>query len=61
LDESFLKRASIKLFKEDLNSLTYIDTFEQKVVLDFSFVSWDKISDNAFMLQIPEGIDVVNH
>jgi len=60
-DESFLKYASIKLIKEDLNSLTYIDTFEQKVVLDFSSVSWDKISDNAFMLQIPEGIDVVNH
>ena len=60
-DESFLKYASIKLIKEDLNSLTYIDTFEQKVVLDFSFVSWDRISDNAFMLQIPEGIDVVNH
>ena len=60
-DESFLKYASIKLIKEDLNSLTYIDSFEQKVVLDFSFVSWDRISDNAFMLQIPEGIDVVNH
>ena len=60
-DQSFLKRASITLIKEELNSLTYIDTFEQKVVLDFSFVSWDRISDNAFMLQIPEGIDVVNH
>ena len=60
-DESFLKLASIKLIKEDLNSLTYIDSFEQKVVLDFSFVSWDRISDNAFMLEIPEGIDVVNH
>ena len=60
-DESFLKNASIKLIKEDINSLTYIDTFEQKVVLDFSLVSWDRISDNAFILQIPEGIDVVNH
>ena len=60
-DESFLKNASIKLIKEDINSLTYIDAFEQKVVLDFTFVSWDRISDNAFMLQIPEGIDVVNH
>ena len=58
---SFLKLASIKLNNNELSSLVYFDTFEQKVILDFSFVSWDKILDNAFILEIPEGIDVVNH
>ena len=60
-DESFLKRVSIKLIKDELSSLIYIDSFEQKVVLDFTLVSWGKISDKAFMIEIPEGIDVVNH
>jgi len=60
-DGSFLKRASVKLINKELNSITYIDTFEQEVVLDFSRVSWDRISDKTFMLEIPEGIDVVNH
>ncbi len=58
---SFLKLASIELNNNELSSLVYFDTFEQKVILDFSFVSWDKILDNAFILEIPEGIDVVNH
>ena len=58
---SFLKLASIELNNNELSSLVYFDTFEQKVILDFSFVSWDKILDNAFVLEIPEGIDVVNH
>ena len=58
---SFLKLASIELNDNELSSLVYFDTFEQKVILDFSFVSWDKILDSAFILEIPEGIDVVNH
>ena len=58
---SFLKLASIELNNNELSSLVYFDTFEQKVILDFSFVSWDKILDSAFILEIPEGIDVVNH
>ena len=58
---SFLKLAYIELNNNELSSLVYFDTFEQKVILDFSFVSWDKILDNAFILEIPEGIDVVNH
>ena len=60
-DESFLKSASIELMKDELSSLIYIDSFEQEVTLDFTLVSWDRISDKAFMLKIPEGIDVVNH
>ena len=60
-DESFLKRISIKLVKDELSSLIYIDSFGQEVVLDFTLVSWGKISDTAFMIEIPEGIDVVNH
>ena len=60
-DESFLKRISIKLVKDELSSLIYIDSFEQEVALDFTLVSWGKISDKAFMIEIPEGIDVVNH
>ncbi len=60
-DESFLKRASIELIEGKVNSLIYIDSFEQEVTLDFISVSWDRISDKAFMLEIPEGIDVVNH
>tara|TARA_B100000482_G_scaffold8856_1_gene6665 strand:- start:1555 stop:2166 length:612 start_codon:yes stop_codon:yes gene_type:complete len=60
-DKSFFKRASIKLIEEELSSLIYIDSFEQKVTLDFSLVNWDRILDQAFMLEIPEGIDVVNH
>ncbi len=60
-DESFLKRVSIKLIKDELSSLIYIDSFGQEVVLDFTLVSWGKISDKAFMIEIPEGIDVVNH
>ena len=58
---SFLKLASIELNNNELSSLVYFDTFEQKVILDFSFVSWDEILDSAFILEIPEGIDVVNH
>tara|TARA_B100000029_G_C17525188_1_gene941408 strand:+ start:37 stop:648 length:612 start_codon:yes stop_codon:yes gene_type:complete len=60
-EASFLKFASVELIDNELNSLTYVDTFEQKVILDFFFVSWKKISDDAFILEIPEGIDVVNH
>ena len=60
-DESFLKLASIELIEGKLSSLIYIDSFEQKITLDFTSVSWDRISDKAFMLKIPEGIDVVNH
>ena len=60
-NESFLKHASIKLIEEELSSLIYIDSFEQKVTLDFAAVSWDRISDKDFILEIPEGIDVVNH
>ena len=60
-DESFLKHASIKLIGDELSSLIYIDSFEQKVTLDFTSVSWDRISDKDFILEIPEGIDVVNH
>ena len=60
-NESFLKRASIELIKDKLSSLIYIDSFEQEVALDFTLVSWGKISDKAFMIEIPEGIDVVNH
>ena len=60
-DESFLKHASIKLIGDELSSLIYIDSFEQKVTLDFAAVSWDRISDKDFILEIPEGIDVVNH
>ena len=61
IEGSFLKLASIELNNNELSSLVYFDTFEQKVILDFSFVSWDKILDSAFILEIPEGIDVVNH
>jgi len=60
-DESFLERVSFKLIKDELSSLIYIDSFEQEVALDFTLVSWGKISDTAFMIEIPEGIDVVNH
>ena len=60
-NESFLKRASIELIKDKLSSLIYIDSFEQKVTLDFTLVSWDRISEKNFILEIPEGIDVVNH
>ena len=60
-DESFLKRASIELIEGKFSSLIYIDSFEQEVALDFTLVSWGKISDKAFMIEIPEGIDVVNH
>tara|TARA_Y100000748_G_scaffold275515_1_gene251321 strand:+ start:119 stop:730 length:612 start_codon:yes stop_codon:yes gene_type:complete len=60
-DESFLKRASIELIEDELSSLIYIDSFEQKVTLDFTLVSWDRLSDKDFILEIPEGIDVVNH
>ena len=60
-NESFLKHASIKLIEEELSSLIYIDSFEQKVTLDFDSVSWKRIPDKDFMLEIPEGIDVVNH
>lgn len=60
-EASFLKFASVELINNELDSLTYVDTFEQKVILDFFFVSWKKISDDAFILEIPEGIDVVNH
>ena len=60
-DESFLKHAFIELIGDEISSLIYIDSFGQEVVLDFTLVSWGKISDKAFMIEIPEGIDVVNH
>ena len=31
------------------------------VVIDFTETSWDEIPNNIFSLEIPEGIDVVNH
>ena len=47
--------------KDELSSLIYIDSFEQEITLNFTLVSWDRISDKVFMLEIPEGKDVVNH
>jgi len=61
LEGSFLKNVSIQLANDELTSLAYIDTFDQKVTLDFVDLSWDKILDKEFILEIPEGIDVVNH
>ena len=60
-EESFLKEVAIQLTNNELSSLTYVDTFEQIVVIDFTETSWDEIPNNIFSLEIPEGIDVVNH
>lgn len=60
-EESFLKEVTIQLTNNELSSLTYVDTFEQIVVIDFTETSWDEIPNNIFSLEIPEGIDVVNH
>ena len=60
-EESFLKEVTIQLTNNELSSLTYIDSFEQIVVIDFTETSWDEIPNNIFSLEIPEGIDVVNH
>ena len=61
LANSFLKFLSIELINDELNSLTYIDTFDQTVSLDFVTQSWKTILDKEFLLDIPEGIDVINH
>ena len=61
LANSFLKFLSIELINDELNSLTYIDAFDQTVSLDFVTQSWKTILDKEFLLDIPEGIDVINH
>ena len=61
LANSFLKFLSIELINDELNSLTYIDTFDQTVSLYFLNLSWKTILDEEFLLDIPEGIDVINH
>ena len=58
---SFIRDVLIELYERKLYSLTYTDTFDQKVSLTFSNSSWKTIPDHEFILKIPEGIDVVNH
>ena len=60
-DNSFVKDVLIELHESKLHSLTYTDTFDQKVSLAFLNSSWNAIPDYEFTLKIPEGIDVVNH
>ena len=60
-DNSFVRDVLIELYERKLYSLTYTDTFDQKVSLTFSNSSWKTIPDHEFILKIPEGIDVVNH
>ena len=60
-DNSFIRDVLIELYERKLHSLTYTDTFDQKVSLTFSNSSWKTIPDHEFILKIPEGIDVVNH
>ena len=61
VEESFLKRVTLQLNDDELRSLSYVDTFEQKVILDFTYISWEEMPDSEFLLEIPEGIDVVKH
>ena len=60
-EESFLKQVTLQLNDDELRLLSYVDTFEQKVILDFTYISWDEMPDSEFLLEIPEGIDVVKH
>lgn len=60
-DNSFVRDVLIELHERKLHSLTYTDTFDQKVSLTFLNSSWKTIPDHEFILKIPEGIDVVNH
>ena len=61
VEESFLKRVTLQLNDDELRTLSYVDSFEQKVILDFTYISWDEMPDSEFLLEIPEGIDVVKH
>ena len=58
--ESFIKSIDIGVQNDVFNSFKYLDTFGQTVSLKFNNVSLNKISNNEFKLNIPEGTDIVS-
>ena len=59
-EESFIKWIDIGIQNNVFNSFKYLDTFGQTVSLKFNNVSLNKISNNEFKLNIPEGTDIVS-
>jgi len=59
-EESFIKWIDIGIQNDVFNSFKYLDTFGQTVSLKFNNVSLNKISNNEFKLNIPEGTDIVS-
>ena len=59
-EESFIKWIDIGVQNNVFNSFKYLDTFGQTVSLKFNNVSLNKISNNEFKLNIPEGTDIVS-
>ena len=59
-EESFIKWIDIGVQNDVFNSFKYLDTFGQTVSLKFNNVSLNKISNNEFKLNIPEGTDIVS-
>ena len=60
-NESYLKTIKLSLLNNTITSLSYKDSFDQEVLLQFSDVSSQEIDSKEFHLNIPEGIDIVKH
>ncbi|HJL96100.1 MAG TPA: outer-membrane lipoprotein carrier protein LolA [SAR86 cluster bacterium] len=60
-EESFLQELTVKFSKEVIKSISYIDSFNQIVHLNFLHSDWGRIPLEEFSFSIPEGIDVVRH
>ncbi|MDC0072886.1 outer-membrane lipoprotein carrier protein LolA [Gammaproteobacteria bacterium] len=59
--ESYLKTIELSLLNNTITLLSYKDSFDQEVLLQFSDVSLQEIDSKEFHLNIPEGIDIVKH
>ena len=59
-EESFIKWIDIGVKNNIFDSFEYLDTFGQTVSLKFKNVSLNKIPNNEFKLNIPEGTDIVS-
>ena len=59
--ESYLKTIKLSLLNNTITLLSYKDSFDQEVLLQFSDVSSQEIDSKEFHLNIPEGIDIVKH
>ena len=60
-ESSFIENLNINFTGNELKSFSYSDTFEQKVTIKLSEISWEKFDDSELVMEIPQGIDIVYH